>query len=286
MKYYIGAFLCDSNCITHYGIKGQQHGVRRYQREDGTLTPLGKIRYRVTISVGRRGSNNSDMVSNGKPSHASYGSSGYKPRYTGVTPGNKGTANQHRNGSYGHTHTHLTGSFAKKQTPIEANITRAKQAIDFINKSQAKSLIEDQVRRTVEDIKNIPNQFASAIEESKTENAEFERALAIGKTASEKNKTRKLGNSMEKVVDKKQKRLDDTYSRLYAKYAEEYKPTFFEYLVTNAGAKGLIRHRNICKQVENDPEYKKVKNDFDKFKKMYDNQVAKRSEVDRKRIII
>lgn len=274
MKYYIGTFLCDSNCITHYGIKGQQHGVRRYQREDGTLTPLGKIRYGVT------------GAGNSKPSHASYASSGYVSRYTGVSPGNKGTANQHRNGYYGHTHTHLTGSFAKKQTPIEPNTSRAKQVIDYINKSQAKPIIEDQVRRTVEDVKNIPNQFASAIEDSKKENAEFERALAIGKAASEKNKTRKLGNSMEKVVDKKQKRLDDTYSRLYAKYAEEYKPTIFEYLVANTGAKGLIRHRNICKQVENDPEYKKAKNDYDKFKKMYVNQVAKQREVSRKRIII
>lgn len=279
MKYYIGTFLCDSNCITHYGIKGQQHGVRRYQREDGTLTPLGKIHYRVTISVGRRGSNNLDMVSNGKPSHASYASSGYASRYTGASPGDKGTANQHRNGYYGHTHTHLTGSFAKKQTPTEANITRVKKVIDHVNKSQVKSLIEDQVRRTVEDIKNIPNEFASAIEDSKKERAELEKTQVETDAASEKIKSRTLGNSMEKVLDKKQKRLDDTYSRLYAKYAKEYKPTFFEYLATNPATIRLIQHRNISKQVENDPEYKKAKNDYDKFKKMHDNQVAKRNEV-------
>lgn len=36
----------DNNSIQHWGIPGQKHGVRRYQYRDGTLTPLGRIRYR------------------------------------------------------------------------------------------------------------------------------------------------------------------------------------------------------------------------------------------------
>lgn len=31
--------------LTHYGIKGQKWGVRRFQRKDGTRTPAGKKRY-------------------------------------------------------------------------------------------------------------------------------------------------------------------------------------------------------------------------------------------------
>ncbi len=31
--------------LIHYGIKGQQWGLRRYQNEDGTLTEEGKLRY-------------------------------------------------------------------------------------------------------------------------------------------------------------------------------------------------------------------------------------------------
>lgn len=34
-----------SNSLAHYGIKGQQWGIRRFQNEDGTLTPEGKERY-------------------------------------------------------------------------------------------------------------------------------------------------------------------------------------------------------------------------------------------------
>ena len=35
--------------ISHYGIKGQKKGKRRFQNEDGTLTPEGKERYLKNI---------------------------------------------------------------------------------------------------------------------------------------------------------------------------------------------------------------------------------------------
>ncbi len=35
----------ESDSLAHYGIKGQQWGVRRFQNEDGSLTPEGKERY-------------------------------------------------------------------------------------------------------------------------------------------------------------------------------------------------------------------------------------------------
>lgn len=31
--------------LYHHGIKGQRWGIRRYQNDDGTLTPLGKAKY-------------------------------------------------------------------------------------------------------------------------------------------------------------------------------------------------------------------------------------------------
>jgi hypothetical protein len=35
----------ENNTLTHYGIKGQKWGFRRYQNRDGTLTAAGKKRY-------------------------------------------------------------------------------------------------------------------------------------------------------------------------------------------------------------------------------------------------
>lgn len=42
--YYIAGFPISDE-LYHHGIKGQKWGIRRYQNEDGTLTPAGKKRY-------------------------------------------------------------------------------------------------------------------------------------------------------------------------------------------------------------------------------------------------
>lgn len=34
--------------LAHHGIKGQKWGIRRYENEDGTLTALGKMRYKTS----------------------------------------------------------------------------------------------------------------------------------------------------------------------------------------------------------------------------------------------
>lgn len=31
--------------LAHHGVPGQKHGIRKYQYEDGSLTPLGRIHY-------------------------------------------------------------------------------------------------------------------------------------------------------------------------------------------------------------------------------------------------
>lgn len=48
-RYYNDYYGLDSSSLEfeHFGIKGQKHGERRYQNEDGSLTPLGRIHYGV-----------------------------------------------------------------------------------------------------------------------------------------------------------------------------------------------------------------------------------------------
>lgn len=41
--------------LYHYGIKGQQHGKRRFQNEDGSLTAAGRARYGVSKGDNRHG---------------------------------------------------------------------------------------------------------------------------------------------------------------------------------------------------------------------------------------
>lgn len=68
-----------SSYIMHYGTKGQRWGDRKYQYEDGSLTPEGKIHYGV--GEGRK--------SSGKPSYG-YKKKPYKETTTVlIKPGQK-----------------------------------------------------------------------------------------------------------------------------------------------------------------------------------------------------
>ncbi len=41
--------ISEKDYLEHHGIKGQKWGIRRYQNDDGTLTPAGKKRYEKTV---------------------------------------------------------------------------------------------------------------------------------------------------------------------------------------------------------------------------------------------
>ena len=45
MNDYRAYVMYDYNSIYHHGIKGQRWGIRRFQNEDGSLTPAGQKRY-------------------------------------------------------------------------------------------------------------------------------------------------------------------------------------------------------------------------------------------------
>lgn len=48
MKIYVDPYDLMSDELCHYGVKGQQKGVRRYQYTDGRLTPEGYIHYGIS----------------------------------------------------------------------------------------------------------------------------------------------------------------------------------------------------------------------------------------------
>ena len=43
-------YVISNDELYHHGIKGQKWGIRRYQNEDGSLTPIGKKRYSDVLS--------------------------------------------------------------------------------------------------------------------------------------------------------------------------------------------------------------------------------------------
>ena len=55
--------------LEHHGIPGQKWGVRRFQYEDGTLTPQGKARYDKTNSYTNTSSNNNRSTSDSRGSN-------------------------------------------------------------------------------------------------------------------------------------------------------------------------------------------------------------------------
>lgn len=59
MEYWITRDI-NNDSFAHHGIKGQKHGVRRYQYEDGSLTPEGKERY-ASDSVPRSRKRTTDL---------------------------------------------------------------------------------------------------------------------------------------------------------------------------------------------------------------------------------
>lgn len=54
--------------VLHSGVKGQKHGVRKWQNEDGTWTEAGKARRRkMEGRLGRRSSNKNSSSGDAKP---------------------------------------------------------------------------------------------------------------------------------------------------------------------------------------------------------------------------
>lgn len=63
----------SSSYLAHYGVKGQKHGLRRYQNEDGTLTAEGRDHYGIgdpRKAGGMHGSKQTNSKSNNEDAKA------------------------------------------------------------------------------------------------------------------------------------------------------------------------------------------------------------------------
>lgn len=74
MSYY--GIIYDDSYLAHHGIKGMKWGIRRYQNEDGSLTPEGKRKY--YSADGKR------LTGAGKRWQVREKSKYYKDRYKGA----------------------------------------------------------------------------------------------------------------------------------------------------------------------------------------------------------
>ena len=55
----------DGAYLAHFRTKGSENGVRRYQYEDGTYTPLGRIHYGIGLGRKKKGNGDGDSDSSG-----------------------------------------------------------------------------------------------------------------------------------------------------------------------------------------------------------------------------
>lgn len=79
-----GKNVFENDILAHHGIIGQKWGVRRYQYEDGTLTPAGKERYGVgdaSKTSNKQSNSNSSNRLRSSSSQSNSGSDSYEPNY-------------------------------------------------------------------------------------------------------------------------------------------------------------------------------------------------------------
>lgn len=148
------------NTLSHWGIKGQKWGVRRYQNKDGTLTSAGKKRRRVNYATEAKGMSDQEL-------RAQINRMNLEKRYTNLSKNNNSSTSRFLNtagkvtsiGSNAGKMTNNTYELKNKNNP---NAKLTGQGLDVVNKSvnaakKINNIVEDQkaVKRTKTKLKNM-----------------------------------------------------------------------------------------------------------------------------------
>lgn len=140
--------------LAHYGKLGQKWGIRRYQNEDGSLTPLGEERYRKKQARDERRQMRKSIASDAKALSRLRGDS-------------KNTMTKHILDREGHVYTSKvirkatvikkTRTAVKSAAVIGAAILSGKIVVDAFKKVLSSSEFEDMltIARTVEEAHNV-----------------------------------------------------------------------------------------------------------------------------------
>lgn len=291
-KYYIGNMSFDSDSLYHYRTRGSRNGVRRYQNEDGSLTPLGRSHYGV--GDGPRAHENSNSI---KPYAKVYEDTTHRKYVNvGVRKGNNNiglivsgpTPSMERRLRYQETRDRRSNeerqaqkhdiekrSLSEQYEKISRANEEKKRANEFSKDMEiARRLGNDNVLGMAYSAYALGKQAKHKVDDEMDENKKTEYRDSKGIRDAEERRKKRIEknkeelNKLQKEADKKKKALDETYSRLFKKYRiEQDSKLWYLKFLGNSAVDKTTKKVAADRKVVNDPEYIKIKAEYENMKK-------------------
>lgn len=189
--------------LAHYGITGQKWGHRRFQNEDGTLTPAGRERYGVGPAKANRKVNGAELAVYEVGYHVKRGLNSLKNDAKQIGKNVRDAAKER--------FTEPSRSARK----AKAAMARERQKAEKLEKKKARleqKLIEKQNKRTISDLKR-------AIQEESMNRAkrEVERLTAKRDAVKEKAAYKEAAKQLRKEVKNAEKEAKREARKMYSR---------------------------------------------------------------------
>lgn len=162
--------MSETLYLAHHGVKGQKWGVRRYQNEDGSLTPAGKNRYlksdgTLTRAGRRRQALRNDYITRNEHrlERYEYEQAQAKRTFDDLKKnGVHGSAFKDEYGDYSDADFEARYGASKKEH-LRATIDQAREELKKANLNKEKMAV---IRSDIEKVKNTPIDQVSYVEDS------------------------------------------------------------------------------------------------------------------------